>query len=45
MEVDSYSLWTAYLTFERILNSFSNSLLEFYSYEGFWSSDIRKNEA
>ena len=31
--------------FEGILNSFSNSFLEFYSYEGFSSSDIRKNEA
>ena len=31
--------------FEGILNSFSKSFLEFYSYEGFSSSDIRKNEA
>ena len=26
-------------------NSFSNSFIDFYSYEGFSSSDIRKNEA
>ena len=43
----SYLLRTAYLIFKAqvILNSFSNSFHEFYSYEGFSSSDIRENEA
>ena len=33
------------LSLRRILNSFSNSFHQFYSYEGFSSSDIRKSEA
>ena len=33
------------LSLRCILNSFPNSFLEFFSYEGFSSSDIRKNEA
>ena len=37
--------FVAYLTFEVHFKFFSNSFLELYSYEGFSSSDIRKNEA
>ena len=33
------------LSLRSILNSFYNSFLEFYIYEGFSSSDIKKNEA
>ena len=43
VDLISYKLLTQSL--RHILNSFSNSFLEFYSYEGFSSSDIRKNEA
>ena len=45
MQIDLIRYEQLTLSLRRILNSFSNSFLEFYSYEGFPSSDIRKNEA
>ena len=45
MQIDVIRHEPLTLPLRRILNSFSNSSLEFYSYEGFSSSDIGKNEA
>ena len=45
MQIDVIRSEPLTLSLRRILNSFSNSFLEFYSYEGFSSSDIKKNEA
>ena len=45
MQIDVIRYEPLTLSLRRILNSFSNTFLEFYSYEGFSTSDIRKNEA
>ena len=44
MQIDLVCYEPLTLSLRRILNSFSNSFLEFCSYEGFSPSDIRKNE-
>ena len=45
MQIDLIRYEPLTLSLRHVLNSFSNNFLAFYSYEGFWSSDIRKNEA
>ena len=45
MQIDVKRYEPLTLSSRRILNCFSNSFLEFYSYEGFPSSDTRKNKA
>ena len=45
MQIDVISYKPRTLSLRRIFNYFSNNFLEFYSYEGFSSSDIRENEA